>query len=595
MSKKQQLPENWSWSTIGDICKHPQYGWTTKALSSGSVKLLRTTDITSGKINWERVPFCYEAPSDLEKYLLRDGDIVVSRAGSVGVSHLVTNPELAVFASYLIRFNPYINRQYVYYFLQSPAYWNEISDKSSGIAVQNVNASKLKCFDIPIAPLQIQAKVVEKIEELFSHIDAGIKGLKQSKAKLQQYRQSVLKDAVTGKLTETWREQNADKLEPANELLERILEERRSNWEAEQLKIFEEKGKTPKDDKWKGKYKTPILPNEKVKVNFPENWEVVSPDMIFASVTDGDHQAPPKAENGIPFLVIGDVKTGQVNIGDKRFVPREYYDAIKLERRPTKGDLLYTVVGSYGIPVKVESEIEFCVQRHIAILKPSTGINRDFYFHLFKSGLVYSQASDVATGTAQKTVSLGGLRSFKIPLPSAEEQLVISNLVSEKLESSFRTETTIDGKIVHSASLKSSILADAFSGKLVDNIEADETAEQLLEKIQAEKQQLEEKAKLAKKKPKARAKKMKKRPIIDVLKESKKALKVEQLFELAGFSEEVSPDGKKAITPDGIETFYQELKIVAENDNVDVTPIILDGQKQGDRFEYKEVKANEAG
>jgi type I restriction enzyme S subunit len=409
----------------------------------------------------------------------------------------------------------------------------------------------LKEAYIPLPPLSTQQLIVDKIEELFSHIDAGVEGLKQTKVKLQQYRQSVLKDAVTGKLTETWREQNADKLEPASELLERILEERRANWEAEQLKIFEEKGKTPKDDKWKGKYKTPILPNEKVKVNFPENWEVVSPDMVFASVTDGDHQAPPKAENGIPFLVIGDVKTGKVNIGDKRFVPREYYDAIKLERRPTKGDLLYTVVGSYGIPVKVESEIEFCVQRHIAILKPSTGINRDFYFHLFNSGLVYSQAGDVATGTAQKTVSLGGLRSFKIPLPPAEEQLAISNLVTEKLEGSFRTEATIDQKIRHSASLKSSILSDAFSGELVENIETDESAEQLLEKIKAEKE------KIIADKPKATTERKKKvtserKPLLTVLGEQSDAITPDVLMQEAGF------------TSVDIDDFYVELASIVD-------------------------------
>lgn len=503
-----------------------------------------------------------------------------SRSGLVGIGS-----KGAVGSTITIISIPLINPKFLYYFFQS--HFTYLNTNTRGVGIPHVDPIYFGNLELPITSNKQQAAIIEKVEELFSHIDAGVEGLKHAKVKLQQYRQSVLKDAVTGKLTEKWREKNADKLQPANELLERILEERRANWEVEQLKIFEEKGKIPKNDKWKEKYKAPILPNDKVQASFPESWEIVSPDMIFASVTDGDHQAPPKAENGIPFLVIGDVKTGKVNIGDKRFVPREYYDAIKYERKPIKGDLLYTVVGSYGIPVKVESDIEFCVQRHIAILKPSSGIDRDFYFHLFKSGLVYSQASEVATGTAQKTVSLGGLRSFKIPLPSAEEQLAISNLVSEKLESSFRTEATIDGKIVHSASLKSSILAGAFSGKLVDNVDTEESAEQLLEKIQAEKQLLEEKAKLAKKKPKARAKKMEKRPIIDVLKESNKALNVDELFEQAGFRSDVSPEG--------IEAFYQELKIVAENENVTVIPIMLKEKKQGDKFEYKEVKENEAG
>lgn len=94
----------WKWSTLGAVCSKPQYGWTTGAAATGNLKLLRTTDITSGQIDWDNVPFCREEPPEYGKYTLDQDDIVVSRAGSVGVSHLLRNPEKAVFASYLIRF-----------------------------------------------------------------------------------------------------------------------------------------------------------------------------------------------------------------------------------------------------------------------------------------------------------------------------------------------------------------------------------------------------------------------------------------------------------------------------------------------------------
>jgi type I restriction enzyme S subunit len=545
------LPEGWIETTLGEAFSWGS-GGTPKRTNSmyydGNIPWLIIRDLNDSYVSDSANQITEQGLVNSSAKWVEPGSILIAMYGSIGklgiaTKRLTTNQAIAFTQPGLI------NGKYLFYYLRSIR--TILNNQGKGVAQKNISQTVLNAYPFILAPRLIQDKIVDKVEELFSYIDAGVEGLKQAKAKLQQYRQSVLKDAVTGKLTEKWRELNADKLEPASELLERILEERRANWEAEQLKIFEEKGKTPKDDKWKGKYKTPILPNEKVKVNFPENWEVVSPDMVFASVTDGDHQAPPKAENGIPFLVIGDVKTGKVNIGDKRFVPREYYDAIKLERRPTKGDLLYTVVGSYGIPVKVESEIEFCVQRHIAILKPSTGINRDFYFHLFNSGLVYSQAGDVATGTAQKTVSLGGLRSFKIPLPPAEEQLAISNLVTEKLEGSFRTEATIDQKIRHSASLKSSILSDAFSGELVENIETDESAEQLLEKIKAEKE------KIIADKPKATTERKKKvtserKSLLTVLNEQSEAITPDILMQEAGF------------TSDDIDDFYVELASIIE-------------------------------
>ncbi|MBC8656171.1 restriction endonuclease subunit S [Vibrio parahaemolyticus] len=413
-----------------------------------------------------------------------------------------------------------------------------------------LNQASLKKIPILLPPLSTQKAIIEKIEELFSHIDAGVEGLKQAKAKLQQYRQSVLKDAVKGKLTEQWRAQNADKLEPAEHMLERILDERRANWEAEQLKAFEEKGKTPKNDKWKDKYKEPVSPNDDVETDFPTSWQVVSPDMIFASVTDGDHQAPPKVSDGIPFLVIGDVNTGEIKFGDKRFVPQEYYDAIKDERKPEKGDLLYTVVGSYGIPVKVETETPFCVQRHIAILKPSLEIIRDFYFHVFNSGFVYSQATAVATGTAQKTVSLGGLRSFKLPLPPKIEQEKIAELVEEKLNMAYKTEATVGAKIEHASFLKSSILARAFSGELVSNA-SNESAGELLDKIKLEKDSI---VKTKQKRSTKRKKKVTpgRKPLLTVLNEQSEPLKPDELMQLAGF------------LSNEVEEFYIELAEIAE-------------------------------
>ena len=89
--------KGWVWATLDEISQPPQYGWTTSAKNRGKLHLLRTTDITSGYINWETVPFCEREPTDVEKYLLKDGDIVISRAGSVGYSYLIKEPYPAVF------------------------------------------------------------------------------------------------------------------------------------------------------------------------------------------------------------------------------------------------------------------------------------------------------------------------------------------------------------------------------------------------------------------------------------------------------------------------------------------------------------------
>jgi type I restriction enzyme S subunit len=154
----------------------------------------------------------------------------------------------------------------------------------------------------------------------------------------------------------------------------------------------------------------------------PKTWAWVTTSTAFHVITDGDHQPPPQAETGIPFLVIGNVCTGRLNFNGTRFVPEEYHSALADIRIPRKGDLLYTVVGSYGVPVIVDTSRPFCVQRHIAILKPSKVLDVRYAYYVMKSPLVFRQATACATGTAQKTVPLSGLRRIVIPLPPTKEQ-----------------------------------------------------------------------------------------------------------------------------------------------------------------------------
>ena len=149
---------------------------------TGKIHLLRTTDITSGKINWDTVPYCSEVPTDSEKYLITDGDIVISRAGSVGESHLIRNPQQSVFASYLIRFKPMINRDYFAFFLKSPYYWSVISDESLGTGVPNVNATKLRNCYFPLPPLAEQQRIVVKVNQLMATCDDLKPGQQQQQA-----------------------------------------------------------------------------------------------------------------------------------------------------------------------------------------------------------------------------------------------------------------------------------------------------------------------------------------------------------------------------------------------------------------------------
>jgi type I restriction enzyme S subunit len=264
--------------------------------------------------------------------------------------------------------------------------------------------------DIPIIlpHLEIQKYLVNKIVYSFDYLEDSRKKISKAKSYVQRFRQSVLSAAVTGKLTEEWREKNY--------------------------------------------------------INF--DWTEVKLKDICPTITDGDHQPPPKTKSGIPFLVINNINTGKLNFENTRYVSEDYYNNIPEYKVPKQNDVLYSVVGSIGIPVLVKTNERFCFQRHIALLRSNGLINPEYLYFLLLSDLVHKQAISVATGSAQMTVPLNGLRSIEIRLPLKEEQQEIVRRVKSMFEIADFVEKQIEIAGNKAEKLTQSILAKAFRGEL---------------------------------------------------------------------------------------------------------------------------------
>lgn len=149
---------------------------------------------------------------------------------------------------------------------------------------------------------------------------------------------------------------------------------------------------------------------------------------VCESIADGDHMPPPKADDGIPFITISNItEQNKIDFSNTMFVPSSYYDALADKRKPHSGDILYTVVGSYGIPVCIEQDTKFVFQRHIAILRPrSEVIKARYMFHAMQSGAFKAQADKAAKGAAQKTIGLSSLAEMTLPVPNMciQERLI---------------------------------------------------------------------------------------------------------------------------------------------------------------------------
>lgn len=202
---------------------------------------------------------------------------------------------------------------------------------------------------------------------------------------------------------------------------------------------------------------------------FSQSDDLVALADIASDITDGDHMPPPKAKSGVPFITISNIvkRTRVIDFDGSFLVPPEYFARLKPNRKPRKGDVLYTVTGAtLGIPVLVDDVTDFCFQRHIALIRPRAGVSSEWLSYAMASPQVFAQATSGATGAAQKTVSLSVLRGIKVPRHSESIQTVISIQLNQLFAATYELENLVQTKLAALEELKKSLLHQAFSGQL---------------------------------------------------------------------------------------------------------------------------------
>ena len=152
---------------------------------------------------------------------------------------------------------------------------------------------------------------------------------------------------------------------------------------------------------------------------------------ICVSITDGTHQAPPKSKDGVPFITISNITAdNRLDYSVYTFVPTDFYESINDRQKAKIGDILYSVVGSFGKAVFINENKPFVFQRHIAILRPGDDVNNKYLYYILSSPEFYRKADLVALGAAQRTISLKNLRNMEVNLPSRPVQDKIASILS---------------------------------------------------------------------------------------------------------------------------------------------------------------------
>ncbi len=504
------LPSSWQDVQIIEVLENNdngrpfQQGWSPQCESfpaaEGAWGVLKTTAIQHGEF-WphenKALPASLEPRPQTE---VKAGDVLMTCAGPrnrCGVACLVeATPARLMMSGKMYRFRPHpkaLHPKYLAYLIRRQETQLEIDRMKTGINDSGLNLThdRFSQLRIPLPPLPEQHRIVAKIEELFSELDAGTASLTRARAQLKTYRQALLKAAFEGKLTAPWRAANPDKLESQETLLSRIRKERDARYAAAlddwQTALSEwraggELGRKP------GKPPRPEWPED---IDFgdltslPFGWTYAPFEKLAYSIRNGISDKPDET-GSLPIFRISAVRPMAFDMADYRFLKAsDDYDAFLLK----PGDLVFTRYNGSRAYVGVAAVYRgdgthVYPDKLIRCEVASKRMDAGFLEKAVNCG--ESRAfieSRIRTTAGQAGISGADLKALPVPICGPDEQAEINRILDAQLSQILNMDGEITTALTRITALRQSILKKAFSGQLVQQDPADEPASALLARL----------------------------------------------------------------------------------------------------------------
>lgn len=549
----------------------------------GDVRLIQLADIGDGRYVDKSNRFLTQSRAiALGCTFLHRGDVLIARMpdplGRACIfpgdkKHAVTVVDVCVVRGKQEHFD----RSWLMHFINSAPFRADIHSLQSGSTRKRISRGNLSTLKLPVPPRAEQTRIVEKLEELLSDLDAGVAELKAAQKKLVQYRQSLLKAAVEGVLTAEWRTQHIP-TETGAQLLERILTVRRNRWEAKQLAKFKEQGRAPPKD-WQKKYPEPVQPETTDLRQLPEGWVWASVDQLTVEQKYGSSSKTNEDATGVPVLRMGNIQDGDLDFSNLKYLPLDHDEFPGLYLQD--GDLLFNRTNSpelVGKTAVYRSQITPCsFASYLISVRFSGG-----YMPELASAFINSAhgkrwiKSVVVQQVGQANVNGSKLSALVVPVPSFDEQQEIISALHAQTSEIFDQLKSVDISLKQSNAQRQNILRAAFAGQLVPQDPNDEPASMLLERISAQRVEREKQPKVRKTKQQKEIAAMVSK-LIDVLAEAGDWVPAQEAFRRCGVA-----DGAET---DQVEALYAELRALDKGGRLAVEAVTdTHGRKLHDRL-----------
>ncbi|MFN8464583.1 MAG: restriction endonuclease subunit S [Caldilineaceae bacterium] len=367
-----------------------------------------------------------------------------------------------------------VNSKYLLYFLNSWEFVSFASHLTEGDRPR-VDFAQLAGYPFPLPPRPEQDLIVDIIETQFSRVDAAEAALKRVQANLRRYRAAVLRAACEGRLVPTEAElaqAEGRTYEPAATLLERILVERRAQWQAEHP------GK---------KYKELAGPDVSTLPELPEGWCWASAEQLCYFITKGTTPSADKLSpdsGDVPFIKVYNLTfTGQLDFSiNSTYISMKTHIGELARSVVVPGDVLMNIVGPPLGKVSIVPDTfpEWNINQAIARFRTVAPLNNRYLSICLQSESILNWATTRAKATAgQFNLTLEICRQLPIPLPPVNEQVRLASEVEARLSAAAHSERGLYLNFARSNRLRQSILQRAFSGQFVTLYSASEPSNTL--------------------------------------------------------------------------------------------------------------------